>query len=356
MKKLTRRLSILLALCLLLTVFSGAKTTGKLHEIKNLDTVMMVPDHIAVWDMEEMTEIVEDEELMASLLETMELVMEESAGQVDVHCVMDHNAEKEKDYLLGFVMTMPADIEDSFRDLSQEEVEVLNELYGAIFGAISIEGVSFDVRMMSTDYETYLYFKFIAEEDGETGVIEYYITYVEGTAYAFCFMADQDVWTETLDAMMDTVIIGREARFPGGFVDLAGHWAADDVVEAVELGLFKGNTVLEFAPDGGMTRAMLVQVLYRMEGQPEAGESAFSDVAADAWYADAVAWASENGIVKGSGGKFDPDGLLTREQLAAILWRYAKYEGRDVSVGENTNILSYNDAFDVTEYAIPAMQ
>ena len=69
-----------------------------------------------------------------------------------------------------------------------------------------------------------------------------------------------------------------------------------------------------------------------------------------------MAWASENGIVKGSGGKFDPDGLLTREQLAAILWRYAKYEGRDVSVGENTNILSYNDAFDVSEYAYAPLQ
>ena len=69
-----------------------------------------------------------------------------------------------------------------------------------------------------------------------------------------------------------------------------------------------------------------------------------------------MAWASENGIVNGSNGKFDPNGLLTREQLAAILWRYAQYEGRDVSVGENTNILSYDDAQDISSYAVPSMQ
>ncbi|NLV35807.1 MAG: hypothetical protein GXY17_03920, partial [Clostridiaceae bacterium] len=58
----------------------------------------------------------------------------------------------------------------------------------------------------------------------------------------------------------------------------------------------------------------------------------------------------------GYNGKFNPNNPITREQLAAILWRYAKYKGMDVSVGENTNILSYNDAFDVAEYALPAMQ
>jgi len=79
-------------------------------------------------------------------------------------------------------------------------------------------------------------------------------------------------------------------------------------------------------------------------------------VKADAYYAEAIAWAAEEGIVSGYGDTFGPDDNITREQLASILWRYAKYKGYDVSVGEDTNILSYTDAFDISEYAIPAMQ
>ena len=84
--------------------------------------------------------------------------------------------------------------------------------------------------------------------------------------------------------------------------------------------------------------------------------SVFNDVENGQWYSDAIAWANMNGIVEGYDGKFDPTGEITREQFATILWRYAKYKGYNVSVGENTNILSYNDAFEVSEYAIPAMQ
>ena len=84
--------------------------------------------------------------------------------------------------------------------------------------------------------------------------------------------------------------------------------------------------------------------------------SVFNDVENGQWYSDAIAWANMNSIVEGYDGKFDPTGEITREQFAAILWRYAKYKGYNVSVGENTNILSYNDAFEVSEYAISAMQ
>lgn len=78
---------------------------------------------------------------------------------------------------------------------------------------------------------------------------------------------------------------------------------------------------------------------------------------ADQWYTDAVIWAAENDIVTGyGGGRFGPDDPITREQMAVILFRYAQYKGYDVSIGEDTNILSYADVNEIGEYAIPAMQ
>ena len=83
----------------------------------------------------------------------------------------------------------------------------------------------------------------------------------------------------------------------------------------------------------------------------------FTDVADGSWCESAVAWAAANDIASGYGdGRFGPNDPITREQLAAILFRYAGLKGRDVSVGEDTNILSFNDAFDISEYAVPAMQ
>lgn len=106
-----------------------------------------------------------------------------------------------------------------------------------------------------------------------------------------------------------------------------------------------------------MTRGILIALLHAYDGEPESGTSGFDDVSADAWYADAVEWASANGIVSGYGNsRFQPDKNITREQVVAILYRYAQYKGYDVFVGEDTNILSYEDAFDISEYAISAIQ
>lgn len=97
--------------------------------------------------------------------------------------------------------------------------------------------------------------------------------------------------------------------------------------------------------------------LYRLENEPSAAAASFTDVVSGQYYTDAVAWANANGIVTGYGnGKFGPNDVVTREQLAAILYRYAQYKKYDVSVGEDTNILSYADAQSVSAYAIPAMQ
>jgi len=143
------------------------------------------------------------------------------------------------------------------------------------------------------------------------------------------------------------------------FTDTPGTaWYYEDAAYAYINGLFAGTTDTTFSPDLAMTRGMLVTVLWRMEDSPAVTDKAdFSDVANDLWYADAVAWAATNEIVSGYGsGRFGPDDPITREQMAAILYRYAQYKKYDVSIGETTNILSYKDAFDVSEYAIAAMQ
>lgn len=121
--------------------------------------------------------------------------------------------------------------------------------------------------------------------------------------------------------------------------------------------MMNGVSSRAFAPNANLTRGMLVQILYNLEGKPKGTAANFSDVQGDAWYAEAVGWAASNKVVTGyADGTFRPNAAVTREQAAAILYRYAQSKGIDVSVGENTNILSYVDVQQASEYAIPALQ
>ena len=121
--------------------------------------------------------------------------------------------------------------------------------------------------------------------------------------------------------------------------------------------MMNGVSRRAFAPNANLPRGMLVQILYNLEGKPKGTAANFSDVQADAWYAEAVGWAASNKVVTGyADGTFRPNAAVTREQAAAILYRYAQSKGIDVSVGENTNILSYVDVQQASEYAIPALQ
>lgn len=140
------------------------------------------------------------------------------------------------------------------------------------------------------------------------------------------------------------------------FTDVkSDDWFYGNVEYAHKNGLFSGTTETTFAPNEDLTRAMLVTVLYRAEDKPEVEEkSKFTDVADDSYYSDAVAWAEVNGIVMGiSESEFAPDRKITREQIAAIMYRYALYKGVEaVTLEEN---LTFTDAKDISEYAVSSM-
>ena len=130
-----------------------------------------------------------------------------------------------------------------------------------------------------------------------------------------------------------------------------GQWYHDGVDYAVSHGLFKGVALDRFDPEGTMTRAMLVTVLYRLDGAPAiAPDTGFSDVPENEWYAQAIAWGKLRGIVDGvGGGKFAPEDKVTREQAATILYRYARYKGSDTSAA--ADISTFRDAASVSAYA-----
>jgi len=149
-----------------------------------------------------------------------------------------------------------------------------------------------------------------------------------------------------------------EKKVVNPFTDVEnGDWFYDSVMYEYKNGLMNGTASDTFSPNGGMTRGMFVTVLYRLSGDTGSYSGGFTDVPLGKWYENAVVWASKNGIAGGIGdNKFAPDAGITREQLAVILYRYAKYKGYDVSAGEDTNILSYQDAFDILDYAYSALQ
>lgn len=140
------------------------------------------------------------------------------------------------------------------------------------------------------------------------------------------------------------------------FTDVStSDWFYSDVMFVYENGLFSGTDSRSFSPNASMTRAMLVTVLYRLEGEPAGtGSSSFSDVRSGSYYEKAVAWAAANGIVTGTGStSFSPDAKVTREQLAAILYRYAQYKKLDTDAGAKLD--SFSDAGNVSGYASEAL-
>ena len=209
---------------------------------------------------------------------------------------------------------------------------------------------------------------------GKNGTVEPKLTFQHiGKSVTFTFKPDTGykvkdvkvdgksvgaVTTYTVDKL--TVSTRIEVTFTNGklpFTDVReSDWFYDDVVFAYENGLFSGTSDTTFSPNTSMTRAMLVTVLYRLEGQPAVnGRSGFSDVQYNGYYEDAVTWAADNGIVNGtSTSTFSPNVNVTREQMAAILYRYAQYKKYNTAASSSLN--GFTDQASVSGYATASLE
>ena len=175
-----------------------------------------------------------------------------------------------------------------------------------------------------------------------------------GDAVAVTEQADGTYTFTMPNGQVTVTVTFAEAPLP--FHDVTeGDWFYDAVRYAYENGLMDGVGDNLFAPNSQTTRAQLVTILHRLAGEPEpGGDSGFSDVAAGTWYTDAVAWAAQNGIVNGTTDTtFAPGDDITREQLAVILYRYAAYQGYDVS--QRADLSGFGDASSIRPYAQEAL-
>ena len=172
--------------------------------------------------------------------------------------------------------------------------------------------------------------------------------------------ADQSAQGKRLASNIATITVVHAAKAEDPWVNpfrdvTESDWFYDDVRFANQSGLFNGVEKDLFAPEEPMTRGMLVTVLWRLDGEtaPKTATT-FTDVDANAYYADAVAWAAESGVVNGIGGnKFDPEGNVTREQIAAILFRYAAFKGVDTAA--RADLTAFPDAEKTSAYAHDAL-
>jgi len=148
------------------------------------------------------------------------------------------------------------------------------------------------------------------------------------------------------------ILLGAAGGEPFSDVTSA-DWFYNDVVYVYNKGLMNGVSDTTFAPNATTTRAMIVTILWRLDGKAAGGATTFTDVAADSWYADAVAWAAKYGIVTGyDAATFGPNDPITREQLATILYRFNNYRGGSLMASE----LDFVDAGSVSGYAVDAMK
>ena len=204
-------------------------------------------------------------------------------------------------------------------------------------------------------------------------VRETYNTYIDLTKYVPTWRGHTFIGWYTERSLMNKVsgvyltkdmtvyVLWRVDENPGTganpFTDVSEKdWFYGDVMFVYENGLMLGTSKTLFSPHGTATRGMMATILWRMEGSPAPkGKNSFTDVEAGKWYADAITWTAENGIFAGYGkDKFGPDDPITREQLAAIFYRYADYKGYDLTVKGNLD--KFKDADKITDYAKTAMQ
>ena len=132
-------------------------------------------------------------------------------------------------------------------------------------------------------------------------------------------------------------------------------WYYDEVAYVYENGLMNGVSPTSFAPDENLSRAMFITTIYRLEGSPEiTGSVSYTDVEAGRWYTKAVIWGTENGIINGHNNQFQPNADITREQMAAIMQRYAQYKQLDTSA--RADLSGFSDGASVSNWARENMQ
>ena len=149
-----------------------------------------------------------------------------------------------------------------------------------------------------------------------------------------------------------SISLGSSTNIDGRFADVSsGDWFASGVKYVLDNNIMNGVSANTFEPNGNLTRGMFVTMLYRADGRTDVIKSVFDDVADSAYYANAVGWAAANGIVLGvSDTMYAPDDNITREQMAAIMYRYFEYKGR-AGVAKRANMAAYADADSISEYA-----
>lgn len=142
----------------------------------------------------------------------------------------------------------------------------------------------------------------------------------------------------------------------GQLNDISGHWARTAIEYAVDNGILKGTGNGSFNPDGSMTRGMIGTVLWRLGGSPKpSGDQLFADVSQGAWYNDAVAWAAADGIASGVGSGFSPNGNVTREQIAVMLYNYSKFKGLNTVAANGGTANQYSDTGNISSWASEAV-
>lgn len=272
------------------------------------------------------------------------------------------------------------------------EKVIASNLYATVGSLLADAGVEFGAGDAVTaadptdftstlTYEDSGVYKYYVNEDGATEVPAAILlswntgsgtpediaktAYISGSL-RFCYgiseqqYADQSAQGKRLASNIATITVVRAAKAEEPWVNpfrdvTESDWFYDDVRFANQNGLFNGVEKDLFAPEEPMTRGMLVTVLWRLDGEtaPKTATT-FTDVDANAYYADAVAWAAESGVVNGIGGnKFDPEGNVTREQIAAILFRYASLKGVDTAA--RADLTAFPDAEKTSAYAHDAL-
>lgn len=222
-----------------------------------------------------------------------------------------------------------------------------------------IEGIYVNGNFNEAEYSSKYYNGVTsAFANGKVGIIDESDNIIVPFTYDMILpVADSDGYTWVLkDGKWGIIKVNTKLESTNKFSDVKENdWFFANVRYAVENGLMSGISKTEFAPNDNLTRAMLVTILYRAEGEPEVNKSVpFSDVNADMYYANAVAWAQQNSIVSGiNENEFAPNRNITREQIAAIIYRYAAFKGYDLSA--KGNIKAYTDGTSISDYAKEAL-